>query len=370
MAVGRHLRRALFAGARRSRPTPAEAAQLDAVGIPDALMQGYVTWRRSLLLVAIPFSIVSSILAIRDLAERDLDGYSVFGVVAVYLVSLAVPVLTLTLVVAAVTWRQLRLSGRLLLAGWAVSMLAPLVVAVLPLEWLLASSFEEVVGLDENTARIVISVQYAILLLPSLLSLPSGLVRGATRVKTMLPASTIAGWVLVIMAPVYAVFFVLALILVEHLAGSVALLIGVTLLALSPFVHLVSARLYVMPLSAERDVRRLDWVQRWAGLVGLAGLTMIVIWALTATIGDRPIVGGAGDALLDHLGAVLSALELVARVLVTSAVFSYVLLVVTESAWRHDRGYTDPGAYARHELQMAEIERALHGTATDRPRKG
>ena len=179
MAVGRHLRRALFAGARRSRPTPAEAAQLDAVGIPDALMQGYVTWRRSLLLVAIPFSIVSSILAIRDLAERDLDGYSVFGVVAVYLVSLAVPVLTLTLVVAAVTWRQLRLSGRLLLAGWAVSMLAPLVVAVLPLEWLLASSFEEVVGLDENTARIVISVQYAILLLPSLLSLPSGLVRGA-----------------------------------------------------------------------------------------------------------------------------------------------------------------------------------------------
>ena len=356
------MRRTLAGGARRSRASPSEVARLEAVGIGDPLMQGYAVWRRSLLLVAIPFSVLSSVLAVRDLAERDLDGYSVFGVVAVYLVALAVPVLTITVVVAAVTWHRLRLSGRLLLTGWAISMIAPLVVAVLPLEWLLASSFEEVVGLDENSARIVISVQYAILLLPSLLSLPSGLVRGATRVKTMLPASTIAGWVLVIMAPVYAVFFVLALILVEHLAGSTALLIGITLLALTPFVHLASAKLYVMPLSTERDVRRLDWVQRWAGVVGLTGLTMIVIWALTATIGDRPIVGGAGDALLDHLSAVLSALELVARVLVTSAVFSYVLLVVTESSWRHDRGYTDPEAYERHELQMAEIEHALRGS--------
>ena len=57
---------------------------------------------------------------------------------------------------------------------------------------------------------------------------------------------------------------------------------------------------------------------------------MILVWALTATIGDKRIVGGS-DALLDPLGAVLSALELVARVLVTSVVFSYLLLQVTES---------------------------------------
>ena len=358
------MQRTLLSGARRSRASPTEVAHLEAAGIRDPLMQGYAVWRRSLLLVAIPFSVLSSVLAIRDVAERDLDGYSVFGVVAVYLVALAVPLLTVTVIVAALTWSRLRLSGGVLLVGWAISMLAPLVVAVLPLEWLLASSFEDVIGLDENSARIVISIQYAILLLPSLLSLPSGLVRGATRVKTMLPASTIAGWVLVIMAPVYAVFFVLALILVEHLAGNTALLIGITLLALTPIVHLASAKLYVMPLSTEQDLRRLDRVQRWAGVVGLAGLTLIVIWALTATIGDRHIVGGAGDALLDHLSAVLSALELVARVLVTSAVFSYVLLVVTESAWRHDRAHADPEAYERHELQMAEIERSLHGADT------
>lgn len=41
--------------------------------------------------------------------------------------------------------------------------------------------------------------------------------RGGARVKSLLRASTISGWVLVIFAPVYAVFFVVALILVEQL---------------------------------------------------------------------------------------------------------------------------------------------------------
>ena len=216
-------------------------------------------------------------------------------------------------------------------------MFAPLVVAMLPLDWLVSGSLGAVTGVDsgddrdELFARIAVSVQYAIVLLPSLLSFPSGLVRGAARVKRMLPAGTIAGWVLVIMTPVYAVFFVLALILVQHLAGNGVLLAGAALLAASPFVHLAAVKLYIFPLTTDDEVRRLDRVQRLAGGVGLAGMIMILVWAFTATIGDKRIVGGS-DGLLDPLGAVLSALELVARVLVTSVVFSYLLLQVTESS--------------------------------------
>lgn len=362
-----HLRRALLGGSHRSRPSDAEAAQLAAVGIADPLMQGYAVWRRSLLLVAMPFTIVSAILAVRDLTVRDLDGYSTFGVVAVAVVALTVPVLTVTVLLAALTWRQPRRSGRLLLTGWAISMFAPLVVAMLPLDWLVSSSLGEVTGVDvaddegDLITRVAISIQYAIVLLPSLLSFPSGLVRGAARVKRMLPAGTIAGWVLVIMTPVYAVFFVLALILVQHLAGNGVLLLGALLLASSPFVHLAAGRLYIFPLTTDDEVRRLDRVQRLAGIVGSLGMVMIMIWALTATIGDTRIVGWS-DALLDPLGAVLAALELIARVLVTSAVFSYLLLQVTESSWRHDRDHSDPAAYERHVEQMAEVGRTLGAT--------
>jgi hypothetical protein len=177
----------------------------------------------------------------------------------------------------------------------------------------------------------------------------------------MLPAGTIAGWVLVIMTPVYAVYFVLALILVQHLAGNGVLLLGAALLAASPFVHLAAARLYIFPLTTDLEVRRLDRVQRLAGLVGAAGLVTILIWAATATIGDKRIIGG-GDALLDPPGAVLSALELVARVLVTSVVFSTLLLQVTESAWRHDRNYADREAYERHAVEMTALGRSLGAT--------
>ena len=367
MSVGRHLQRALLSGAHRTQPSGAEAMQLASAGIDEPLVQRYVVWRRSVLLVAIPFTIFSAVLAVRELTERDLDGYSAFGVVAVGVVALAVPVLTVTVVVAALTWRQPRLSGRVLLAGWAVSMFAPLVVAMLPLDWLVSGSLGAVTGVDsgddrdELFARIAVSVQYAIVLLPSLLSFPSGLVRGAARVKRMLPAGTIAGWVLVIMTPVYAVFFVLALILVQHLAGNGVLLAGAALLAASPFVHLAAIKLYIFPLTTDDEVRRLDRVQRLAGGVGLAGMIMILVWAFTATIGDKRIVGGS-DGLLDPLGAVLSALELVARVLVTSVVFSYLLLQVTESAWRHDRNYTDPAAHDRHVAQMTAVGRSLGAT--------
>jgi hypothetical protein len=236
-----------------------------------------------------------------------------------------------------------------------------------PLDWLVSGSLRDVTGVDsgadrgELLARIAVSIQYAIVLLPSLLSFPSGLVRGAARVKRMLPAGTIAGWVLVIMTPVYAVYFVLALILVQHLAGNGVLLLGAGLLAASPFVHLAAAKLYIFPLTTDLEVRRLDRVQRLAGLVGAAGLVTIVIWAVTATIGDKRIIGG-GDALLDPLGALLSALELVARILVTSVVFSSLLLQVTESAWRHDRNYADRDAYERHAAEMTALGRSLGAT--------
>jgi hypothetical protein len=365
VAVGQHVQRAFVGGAARSRASDAELVRLEAVGITDPLMQGYLAWRRSVLLVAVPFSIFSAALSIRDLLQRELDGYSLLGTVVVYLVYLAVVVLAAAVIVAAVTWRRPRVSGRVLLAGWACSMFVPLASAVIPIDWLLSGSLEAATGVSgEFAARTAVSLQYAILLLPSLLSFPSGLVRGATRVKAMLPASTISGWVLVIMAPVYAVYFVLALILIEHTAGNGVLLAGVLLLASSPFVHLAASKLYVLPLSDEQDVRRLGRVQRLAGAVGVGALALIVIWALTATIDDRRVIG-TGDAVLDPVGAVLSALDLVARVLVTSVVFSYLLLQVTEAAWRHDRGFADPAAFERHEVQMEQIGRTL-GASGDR----
>jgi hypothetical protein len=216
---------------------------------------------------------------------------------------------------------------------------------------------------SEFGVRVLTSVTYAVGLVPILLSFPSGVVRGAARIKALLPSSTLAGWVLVILTPIYALFFVIALILVEQLVGRSLLLLGILLLTASPFVHVLAARLYVLPLTTDRDVRRLAAVQRWAGLLTVSGVVMILVWALTARFADSPIVGSASDdALIDHNTAILGALELIGRVLITTAVFSHLLLQITEASWRLDRGFGDPEAARRHQLQMAQVERTLRST--------
>lgn len=352
-------------GVRTIRPTPAERAALTAAGIVDPLMQGYTAWRRSLILVALPVTLLSGALALWDLVSNtQTDELSTVGALALVVPSLAVLVLTVATVLAAITWRSPHASARILQTGWAISLFAPVLVAVIPFQWLLDG--DATAGLApeaEVILRVYVSVAYTINLLPTLLSFPSGVVRGGARVKSLLPASTISGWVLVIFAPVYAVFFVVALILVEQLAGNVVLLTGIVLLALSPFLHVFAARLYVAPLTTQAELRRLDGVQRRAGLVSLGGATLIVIWALTTKFVDAPIVGSvANGAFLDHQTALLRACELVARVLITTAVFSHLLLQITEASWRQDRGFADLDAYAHHERQMAQVERALGAT--------
>lgn len=363
--LGRHPRRFTTRGVRGVQPSPGERRALAAIGIDDPLMQGYMAWRRSLLFVAAPIAVFSGALAAWDLATNySTRGLNPLGVVVSLIPSLAVLLLNVTTVVAALTWRNPRRSSRTLFIGWAVSLGAPLVASVLPVNWLVTDEFMNQFGPDtEFVVRILISIEYAVVLLPTLLSFPSGVVRGAARIKSLLPSSTLAGWVLLILAPIYAVFFVVAVIIVEQLAGNGLLLGGIALLAASPFVHLAGARLYIRPLTTDDEVRRLDRVQRSSGLLTLVGVVLLVIWALTARFGDARLIGSVADgALLDHKAAVLRVVELVCRVLITTAVFSHLLLQITNASWRFDRGFGDPEALRRHEAQMVEVDQALKVT--------
>ncbi|MGH9270066.1 MAG: hypothetical protein ACRDZ2_02215 [Ilumatobacteraceae bacterium] len=363
--IGRHPRRAATGGVRGVQPSPAEQRALSAIGIDDPLMQGYMAWRRSLLFVAAPIAVFSGALAAWDLATNySIERLNALGIVVSLIPSVAVLLLNVVTVIAALTWRDPRRSARTLMVGWAISLVAPLVASVLPVNWLVTDEFMNQFGPDtEFVVRMLISVEYAVVLLPTLLSFPSGVVRGAARIKSLLPSSTLAGWVLLILAPIYAVFFVVAVIIVEQLAGNVLLLLAIALLAASPFVHLAGARLYIRPLTTDDEVRRLDRVQRWSGLLTLVGIVLLVIWALTARLGDSRLIGSVADgALIDHKAALLRVIELVCRVLITTAVFSHVLLQVTDASWRFDRGFSDPEALRRHDAQMVEVDRALKAT--------
>ena len=179
--LGRHPRRASRGGVRGVQPSPAEQRALSAIGIDDPLMQGYMAWRRSLLLVAAPIAVFSGALATWDLATNySVRGLTPLGIVVSLIPSIAVLLLNVTTVIAALTWQQppplgpdvehrlgrlhRRAVGRLRAAG----QLAGHRGAAEPVRARTPSS----------SFRILISIEYAVVLLPTLLSFPS---RGGAR---------------------------------------------------------------------------------------------------------------------------------------------------------------------------------------------
>jgi len=94
----------------------------------------------------------------------------------------------------------------------------------------------------------------------------------------------------------------------------------------------------------------------------MAGAALIVLWALTAESGGIRIVGTGDSDLLDPFTGLLRLVELVARLLTTTAVFSHLLLQITETHWRHEREFAVDATFKHHELQMAQVEHTLRVT--------
>ena len=361
-ALSIHFKRVFFEGMRSLRPTEAELPMIHRAGISDPLMQGYAAFRHSLLWLAAPLAATSAVLAAIDLKDVELDSFNGLGKLAQLAPTIAVWILAAATIVALLNWSTPAKSARILVAGWAASIILPVVAALCPIDWLLKDGVEQANAGQMPLIRLFLGVGYAINLLPTVLSFPSGIIRGATRIKSMLPTSTVSGWSLMVLAPMYSMFFVIAMIVIAQVAGNPLLVIGTLLVAASPFIHMRARGLYVQALTDDERVRRLGSVQQRAAIVSLVGTALIVLWALTAKFGNSRVVGTADGDMLNPVTAVLRIVELFARLLITTAVFSHVILQMTETHWRHERQFHNSPDSVTYEGQMAAIERTLRAT--------
>jgi hypothetical protein len=101
--------------------------------------------------------------------------------------------------------------------GWAVFMATPFVVFLYPL----SRAFGERGGGEEMMlVGMVMSIGALLSLAPKAVSLMPGLVRAALVTKMLFPGSAGPGWLVVLAAPVYAVFAFLILIVPYQITGS------------------------------------------------------------------------------------------------------------------------------------------------------
>ncbi|VTR98820.1 Uncharacterized protein OS=Gordonia hirsuta DSM 44140 = NBRC 16056 GN=GOHSU_12_00950 PE=4 SV=1 [Gemmata massiliana] len=416
-----HLARAFAWHLGRVVPSQPESERLAAAGLTEPVAQRYAVWRRSLLLVAATVSAVAFALAVVDLATGGMGEYTVFGKGLEVAWLVAAGALPLAALVGAMRWTRPGAGALLLIAAWAATFLLPFVYALLPVGLIyhvqpvtpesvakLAAKpsspatvppskntdddddddekpdskpapvdpavTEKAVAMEETLVEFVLSGGGYLLLLPAVLALIPGAVNGCLRVKTLVPAAQLPGWLLVTVAPAFLLFWLVLLAVANHAARSPLLVLGVLLWAGSPTLYSVFGRVFVRPHLTDADAARIGRVKRIVGITGLTGIALLVAFALTSKVAGLRVVGFDREAAVstkldaladdDEIGledvqtamaeskSVIYAFDLasfrlvidfLAKLLVVTAVFADLALRATLVAWRNDRSLRGSG---------------------------
>jgi hypothetical protein len=192
---------------------PAERAAMTLASPPivDRNFQAFLAWRRSVLLV-VACALVPLVIL------RAIEVFGAAGTPPGVRALLAVPVvieaafagLCFWLLRAWVSWHRQR---RLLAIGFLISFVAPFLVYLVPVRSLVA-------GDAGVAAGIAFSVQAILVLAPRAIAAMPGVIRGAMVTKLLLPATAAPGWLMVLAAPLYALFAYLALVQPYQITGS------------------------------------------------------------------------------------------------------------------------------------------------------
>ncbi len=193
--------------------------------VHDPFLQGFLCWRKSILLIVAVLLVPVSVLKIIDFAS--LEGMPSTWE-SLMLVKLIVDIAFAgAMWLLLPMWTQWKRQRRFLITLWFVYFVTPFLVFLYP--WTAAVPSTNPTELFSIGALVSI---YAVGSLgPKAISLMPGLMRGSITVKLLLPGSTAPGWLITLSAPIYAIFFYVILVLPYQISGSgffVGAMIGFT----------------------------------------------------------------------------------------------------------------------------------------------
>lgn len=368
--LGTHLKRAVDWNLAQMVPTPREDQTLAAAGVEPRL-RGMLVWRRSALLVAFPILLLSAVLGFIDAADVDTSqNFTGFGKLWPYLPAIALLFGPLGALRVVATWTEMRRNTRFLIVCWVLSIAIPLLVALFPLEFIVdvatARGSFVAQGGDVKTfdaeilsLKTALAVAYALTLLPVVVTIPGGVLKGAARIKSLFPAAALPGWFLVAVAPFYSLFTIVVFVLIDQIIGDAVLLLGVGLLAFSPWLFVIFRKTYGRPLSTAEAATELPKASRFGGLLFAGGLVLIAVFLFHSQVGQMDMIGSDDKkAFFTYLQVGQTLIEVFGRMLVTTVVFSAIVLSMVFAEWRTSRSMR-PDIRQEHETQMQAIERYM-----------
>jgi hypothetical protein len=283
----RHVRRALAWNLDRLPVTPREQARLAGLGIHEPVLQRYLAWRRSVLLVTcLPVTLIA-LLTTLDRFSDELEYRRGLGNVWRALQILAPYALPISAAAALLVWPHQRRSRQLLAWGWLIAFLVPLLLFLVPADWVfdiwkLPARFD---AAFHKAATYLIGIAYflwlAVYLPVFVVSVTFGIQRGCLRLKSLFPQSSVPGLLLIVSAPVFPLVLFPIFVLFNQVASNPLLLGGMWLLLASPLVYAAFGRTFLRPLVSDQDRDRMTLAQGIAQGFFWLGTLLLLIYATT-----------------------------------------------------------------------------------------
>jgi hypothetical protein len=255
----------------------------DDPGRPEALPRLYAAWRRRTLTGVIVATAVGLLVHGPTGELRfEFEGarpspWLLVGLVALVVGAFGPGLMGTCFALAALrSWRRLRTSSRYTRASWALWVLGPLPVLLVPVAQLFSLSPQDSLKTSATQVRYLVAVTA-----PALFALLPGILRSALVLERFLPESRAPGQIALLAAPACTVAYLLPLAALTQLAFHRGLYLGLLLLAASPLV----------PLLAVHRLLRRDTSSRAAGLVRTVVAAQGVLVALGMALIIRWLVG-------------------------------------------------------------------------------
>ncbi len=249
----------------------------DAKHIVDPEQQAFLAWRRSvLLLVAIGF-VPLTIIRFIESFEMPMPA---FARVVVLLPAIFEGLFCAIAFDQLKNWTRWEKQRRVLFVAWALFMFAPFAVYLYPFSGIfdsvyVAKKLPEIQALQLRLNRssvhmlvgLAFGVKATLVLGPKVISLMPGLIRAAIVSKLLFPGMTAPGWLLIMAAPLYALFAYIIFLLPYQITGSGYFVAGNLTLVVAQLFIAWSGHILTSPMDADEARRRIH--RSWMAYIAL-----------------------------------------------------------------------------------------------------
>jgi hypothetical protein len=264
------------------------ALAASAAHVTDPEHQAFLAWRRSvLLIVAIAFVPLT---VLRFLEAFDGPPVPDGARAAMLMPAFAEALFCLTAFAMLGKWTQWAMQRRVLLVAWALYFVAPFLLYLYPFqeafdstkELKAAAQFGEL-HLSAKKKHIhmavglVFGVKAMLALAPKAISLMPGVIRASIVSKLLFPGTAGPGFLMILAAPLYALFAYVIILLPYQITGSVYFVVGVLGVMTAQIFIALSGRKLTMPLGRVDARYRIHryWLAYIVLLVGSAVVMLI-----------------------------------------------------------------------------------------------